>query len=179
MNHPKPEEWVGYVYGETSGALRRELTQHLRACEQCREEVEGWQHSLKSLDSWKLPARTRPASFAMPVIRWAMAAAIVLLFGIMIGRASAPKVDMKKLSEAVAPKIQAELSAQLAQLARAEAERAGSLSFASARQYTDRIAEQLFVTLKKDVDTVAVNTAQRLYQLADYNEPQPQGAPNE
>jgi hypothetical protein len=29
------------------------------------------------------------------------------------------------------------------------------------------------------VDTVAVNTAQRLYQLADYNEPQPQGAPNE
>ncbi len=115
-----------------------------------------------------------------------MAATIVLLFGILIGRASAPKVDMAKLSEAVAPQIQAELSAQLSQLAREEAARAGALSFASGRRYTDQIAQQLYVALKKDVDTVALNTeaglshtAQQLYQLADYKEPQTQTSPNQ
>ena len=41
MNHPKPEEWVPYIYGETTGTARRELSDHLNSCDQCREEIKG------------------------------------------------------------------------------------------------------------------------------------------
>lgn len=187
MNHPKPEEFVPYVYGESTGAVRRQLTDHLRNCPQCRQEIESWQRSLKGLDSWKLPRQSRkPSGLVLPVLRWTVAAALILFAGILVGRATAPKVDMEKLRAAVAPQIQKELSVQLAQLAREEATRAAALSLASGRSYTDQMAHELYVALKKDVDTVAFNTdaglrntAQQLVQLADYKEPQPLDTPNQ
>ena len=46
MNHPKPEEWVPYVFGEATGTAKRELRAHLRNCQQCRAEVDTWKRSL-------------------------------------------------------------------------------------------------------------------------------------
>jgi hypothetical protein len=181
MNHPKPEEWVPYVFGETTRATHRQLADHLQSCPQCREEIELWQRTRHGLESWKLPQlrRTRPGS-ARPVLKWAMAAAAVLFAGILIGRTTAPQVDIEKLRAAVVPQIQQELSAQMAQLAREEAARAASLSLASSRRYTDQLAQQLYVAVKKDVDTLALNTdaglrhtAQQLVQLADFKQPEP------
>src|SRR5579859_5609001 len=107
MNHPKPEEFVAYVYGETTGAVQRQLADHLQNCPQCRQEIESWQRSLKGLDNWKLPRPSRePSRLVLPVLRWAAAAVIILFAGILVGRATAPKVDLEKLRAAVAPQIQ-------------------------------------------------------------------------
>jgi len=185
MNHPKAEEWVPYVYGDITKATRRHLAEHLQKCAQCREEVELWQRSLSTLDRWKLPkARPKRPVLALPLLKWAMAAAIVLFAGILIGRATAPRADMEKLRAEVVPQIQRELSGQMAQLAREEAARAASVSLASSRRYADQLAQQLYLAVKKDVDTLALNTdaglrdtAQQLVQLADYK--QPVKTPNE
>lgn len=187
MNHPKPEEWVAYMYGETPGTVKRELREHLNSCDQCREEIGGWQRSLKGLDAWKLPrARSRQPKLFLPMLSWAAAAAIILLLGIVIGRATSPKLDVEKLRQAIAPRIADELRSEMAEIARDEAAGAGALTLASGRRYTDQMAQQLYESLKKDVDTVALNTeaglshtAQQLYQLADYKEPQTPGTPNQ
>ena len=54
-----------------------------------------------------------------------------------------------------------------------------SSPLASSHRYSDQVAQQIYVLLKKDVDTIAVNaaaglnqTAQRLVELADDKEPQ-------
>jgi hypothetical protein len=185
MNHPKPEEWVPYVYGEATSAARRELAAHLQDCPQCREEIETWKRSLRRLDAWKVP-RTRPTSeLLMPFLKWAAAAAIVLATGISIGRATAPKADVEKLRLAIAPQIRRDLSREMSQVVREELARTAALTLASSRSYTDQAAQQIYILLKKDVDTLAVNadvqlrhTAQQLVQLADYEEPKSPAQPN-
>jgi hypothetical protein len=190
MNHPKPEEWVPYVYGETTSAVRRELTAHLRDCPQCRTEIETWKRSLSRLDSWKLPEVQRPSELLVPFLKWAAAAAVVLAVGISIGRATAPKVDVEKLRVALAPQLKRDLSRELAELVRQEVVRTTSLTLASDRRYADQVAaeyaQQIYVVLKKDVDTIAVNadaglrnTAQQLVQLADYKVPKSPATPNQ
>jgi hypothetical protein len=187
MNHPKPEEWVAYIYGETAGTLKRELREHLNSCDQCRGEIGGWQRSLKGLDTWKVPrARSRQPKLLLPMLSWAAGAAIILLLGIVIGRATSPKVDVEKLQQAIAPRIADQLRSEMAEVARDEAARAGAFTLASGRRYTDQVAQQLYVAVKKDVDTLAYNTdaglshnAQQLYQLANYKEPPTATTPNQ
>jgi hypothetical protein len=177
MNHPKPEEWVAYVYGETAGTVRRDLKAHLQACSDCRKEVETWKSSMARLDAWQVPKK-RGTWFpsALPMLRWAAVWVLILAAGVMIGRATAPKVDPESLRAAITPEIQKQVGAELAQFAREEAARAAFLSLASSRRYTDQVAQQLYVVVKKDVDTVALNadeglrhTAQQLVQLADFS----------
>lgn len=187
MNHPKPEEWVPFIYGETTGQTRRTLQSHLESCAQCRRETDAWRQSMNLLDSWKVPRAKRPhALVAIPWFGWATATAVVLLCGVFLGRATAPKVDAEKLRTALAPEIRKELSAELAQLVRDETARTASLTLASSRRYTDQIAQQLYFAVKKDVDTLAVNadaslrnTAQQLVQLADYHPEQNPSEPNQ
>jgi hypothetical protein len=190
MNHPKPEEWVPYVYGEATSVARRDLAEHLRDCAQCREEIETWKRNLRRLDAWKLPKVRRPADVLVPFLKWAAAAVIVLAAGISIGRATASRVDIEKLRAAIAPEIRQDLNREMAQLVRQEVARATSLTLASDRKYTDQVAEayaqQIYVMLKKQIDTLAVNaevglrhTAQQLVQLADYKEPEISVDPNQ
>ena len=180
MNHPKPEEWVSYVYGESPADSRRELAAHLQECGQCREEIETWKRSLKRLDAWK-PATARRTRLEIPApfLKWAAAAAFLLLAGILVGRATAPRLDAEKLRAQLAPEIKRELEGEMNQFVRDEVSRAASFTMASSRRYSDQVAQQVYVLLKNDVDTIAVNaaaglrnTAQQLVQLADYQEPQ-------
>jgi hypothetical protein len=180
MNHPKPEEWVPYVYGEANGTARRELSAHLQDCRQCRDQIDAWKSSLNLLNAWKvgrrLPARPR---LGAPLVKWAAAAAIVLLAGVLIGRATAPKIDPENLRQTITTDIRRDLTQQLDQLVRQEVVRNAALTLDSGHRYTDQVAQQLYVLLKKDVDTVAFNadaglrnTALQLFQLADYKQPE-------
>jgi len=178
MNHPKPEEWVPYVFGEATGTAKRELRAHLRNCQQCRAEVDTWKRSLGRLDSWKLSRFRFSSELMLPVFKFAVAAAIVLVVGISIGRATAPKVDANQLVRAMTPEVQRQVSLQMSQLVRQEVSRTASLLLTSDRHYTDQAVQQVYVSLKKDVDTVAYNTAaslqntaQQLVRLADNQEP--------
>ena len=178
MNHPKPEEWVPYLFGETTGPAKRDLRAHLRQCTQCRDEVETWKRSLGRLDSWKLSRFRLSSDMVFPLLKFAAAAAIMLAVGISIGRATAPKVDPNQLLQAMAPEVQRQV--------REEISRTASQLLTSDRHYTDQLVQQVFVALKKDVDTLAYftdaslrNTAQQLVRLADYQGPANGASPNQ
>lgn len=179
MNHPNPEEWVPYLYGEAGPAKRQDLKAHLQSCPECRQEVEAWRRSMNRLDHWKVPsAERRPTGASLGLWRWATAAAAVLLAGVWIGRATAPRLDPQQVRAAITPELRRELSTEAVEAARAEAARVATLNLASSQKYTDQVAQQLYVALKRDVDTIAQNTdaglrytAQQLVQLADYSQP--------
>jgi len=187
MNHPKPEEWVPYLYGETSSVARKELSTHLQACAQCRDEVEIWKRSLHRLDTWKITRERRPRpEWLAPFAQWAAAAALVLMAGIAVGRATAPKVDTAHLRATLVPEIRRDLQAETAAVVRQEVARAAALTLASSHRYTDRMGQQVYVVLKKDIDTIAVNAAdglrntrEQLVQLADYQVPLAVRTPNQ
>ena len=171
MNHPKPEEWVPYLFGETTAVARRELRAHLRECQQCRGEVDTWKRSLVKLDSWKLSRVRLSSDMLFPVLKFAAAAAIMLAVGISIGRATAPKVD--------ANQVLRQVNQQMSQLVQQEVSRTAALLLTQDRHYTDQMAQQLYVLVKKDIDTLAVNTAEQLVRLADYQDPAAQASPNQ
>ena len=90
MNHPKPEEWAPYLFGEIKGPRRRQLRAHLRACVECRGEMASWKRTLGRLDAWQLPGTPPPAFMPAPAFWWAAAAALVLGIGFLAGRWSRP-----------------------------------------------------------------------------------------
>ncbi len=191
MNHPEREKWVPYLYGEASPELRRELKSHLEVCARCREELAGWQNSIRRLDAWKLRPQRKPSELFLPGLKWAAAAVLVLALGVGIGRVSAAKSDVAQLRQELARMVRDEVSRSApatVATARSEATRlladyAASLDtrreadFQVIRTALDRLELQN-LSLKKELDTVAVNTdagleqtEQQLAQLAVYRPP--------
>lgn len=179
MIHPKPEEWVSYVYGEADSATREPLREHLRNCPECRQEVGTWKRSLNRLDSWKLSrVRRSGPEVLLGWLRWSAATALVLLAGIWVGRTTAPQPDTARLRATLLPEIRQDLQDQTALLVRQELAKASSSTLAANQRYADRVGQQVYVALKKDLDTLAVNAAaglrsteEQLVQFADYNPP--------
>lgn len=203
MNHPEREKWVPFLYGEVTPEVRRQLTAHLEACAECREEVASWKHNLRRLDAWKLPQTRKPAERFVPVLKWAAATLLVVALGFGIGRLSAagsmPASDWAQLKL----QLKRELKLELAQAVQDEVSRATPALLATARSEAgkqlvsyatsletqreadnqvirtvlDRLALQN-LSLKKELDTVAVNTdaglqqtEQQLAQFAVYKQP--------
>jgi hypothetical protein len=198
MNHPKREEWVPYLFGESKPQDRQELQQHLQNCLVCRTEIDIWKRSLARLDAWQLPKAARRREILAPQFRWAIAAAIVVLLGLSftLGRLTSTGENVAKLREVIEPQIRQELRAEFGQLLYRELAKTAAAAVAESgeqtknwlSQYarsvdtrleaerTERIADCL--SLKRDVDTIAVNadvglrtTEQRIAQLADYRLP--------
>ena len=184
MNHPKLDEWVPYLYGGLKSDARRQLKAHLGACAECRAEVERWQRSARRLTAWKLPRPTPNLAWLFPTLRWAAATAVVLATGFTIGRFTG--------TEAVASRVRAQLEPQLrqaaAQLARQEVQRTSAAMLQASAEQTEKLLaaydtvnesrrtedlQRLYVALKRQLDTVAINTESEFVQLASYHPPQP------
>ncbi len=193
MNHPKPEEWVPYIFGEANPEARKTLRDHLQTCSECRARLDGWNRSLKRLDAWPLP---RPAQTHAPYtfgLRWAAAAAVLLVLGLgfLLGRVASTRVDVEQLRASIAAEVRQELRGELVQLVREETGKAATATLAASTQQSrgwlaayaraldarletekiERIADCL--SLKRDVDTIAINadaglrhTQQSLAQLS-------------
>jgi anti-sigma factor RsiW len=113
MKHPSHEEWVPYVFGEATPDARKRLSAHLDACPECQAEIAGWQRSLKKLDGWKLPRPSRSqVETAQPLLRWAMAALIVLGVGFGLGRFFTPS-DTESSRASLEASVRTSLSAEL------------------------------------------------------------------
>jgi hypothetical protein len=174
MNHPKPEDWVQYLYGEIKPDLRRQLNQHLQSCAECGEELQSWKRSLHRLDAWKLP-RMSPRLYAVaPFLKWAAAALLVLGLGFGFGRLTARQADVAKVRAQVEPQLRREF----AEMLRREIDKSSAMTLAQAQRNTEEVGAAYYALLKKDLDTVAINTdfslkqAQReLLQVADYRQP--------
>jgi len=198
MNHPQREEWMPYLFGEAKRETRQHLDQHLLSCPECRTELQRWQRTLEHLDAWRVPSPARaPEAFAPP-LRWAAAAGVLLVLGLafLLGRFASGPRDPASLRASITAQIRQELRAEFAQVAREQtagiaaatlaasteqtkrwlAEYARTVDARLEAERTDRIADCL--SLKKDVDTIAVNadaglrhTEQTLVHLAHYSQP--------
>ena len=174
MNHPKREDWVPYLYGEAKPDVRRQLKEHLEGCAECRDELQNWKRSLRQLDAWKLPrTNTRLEAFT-PFLKWAAAAIIVLGLGFGFGRLTARQADLEQVRAQVVPEIRREF----AEMLRQEIDKSSATMLAQAQRQAEEVGAAYYTLLKKDLDTVAINTdvslqqAQReLMQVADYTQP--------
>lgn len=173
MNHPNREEWAPYIFGEAKPEARQRLARHLQECTDCRAEINIWQRSLNRLDAWELPDRPRPGAQLAPVLRWAAAAALILSLGFGIGRLTSAAANAEKVRAAIEPEIRQRLLADF------EKKRTQD------NQAIYAALDKLYVSLKRDVDTVAVytdaglrQTEQQLVELVDYTQPvQPSNPP--
>jgi hypothetical protein len=108
-NHPTPEEWMSFLYGEDAPARHLELDGHLRSCHECRRQVQAWQGSMSALEGWAVPQK-RARWPLQPAVRWAAAALLVLGLGFGIGRASSPSsANLKELQVAMQDEMKASL----------------------------------------------------------------------
>src|SRR5208282_1784561 len=100
MNHPKPEDWIELLYGETDNrAHLQQLKEHLRDCPDCQERFEMLQRTRTQLQTWKIatpPAAKLNAVCARfgfsPTGLLRAAATVMVLVGIgfALGRQGAP-----------------------------------------------------------------------------------------
>jgi anti-sigma factor RsiW len=174
MNHPKPEDWVQYLYGELKPDLRRQLNEHLQGCHECDEELQNWKRSLHRLDAWKLPRTRARLDAVTPFLKWAAAALLVLGLGFGFGRLTARQADLAKVRAQVEPGLRREFVEML----RREIDKSSATTLAQAQRQAEEVGAAYYALLKKDLDTVAINTdvslqqAQReLLQVAVYKQP--------
>ena len=97
LTHPGAAEWMAFLYGEVAPERKRELETHHAQCPACAAKVKEWRAGLTALDEWALPVprATSPASRPVlrelfPALKWAAAAAVVLLLGFGLGRRTSP-----------------------------------------------------------------------------------------
>jgi anti-sigma factor RsiW len=205
MKHPDQAEWIAYLYREVDSRTRGRLQAHLAACETCRAQLETWQRVQTHLDAWPLPqpAAKPPTLLHFPqVLRWAAAALVLLAFGFALGRSSGTS------SETVAA-LREELRGELAEIVHAQVADATAVMLAAAQDHTsaalrefadiyqaERLADNQaianlltrldaarkvdYLTLRKDLETVALNsdvglrqTQQGLVRLADFSQANP------
>jgi len=188
MNHPKPEEWVPYLYGELGHGARRQLNLHLAQCSECRGRLNTWRRDIGRLDAWKLPRTSSRWPGFVPALKWAAAAALVLAVGFVAGRLTGGERVAEQVRAALEPQLRAALRQEIAQMVRQEVGRGSSALLAASGEQAEKLLaayntinethraedmERLYLALKKQLDTVAVNTQQEFVQLANYHENDP------
>jgi anti-sigma factor RsiW len=173
-NHPEREDLVRYLYGEIKPDLRRQLEGHLQGCAECREEFQSWKRSLHRLDAWRLPRTNAPLEVLAPFLKWAAAAVIVLGLGFGLGRVTARQADLETVRARVEPEIRREFTEML----RREIDKSSATTLAQAQRQAEEVGAAYYALLKKDLDTVAINTdvslqqtERNLLQVAEYSQP--------
>lgn len=199
MNHPSREEWMSWLYGETSPAERERLDAHLQSCANCQADVQAWRASLKELDTWAVPApRPAPVSLAR-YLKWGIAAMLLIGLGFGLARATTPGTD--RLRAELKQELRADLEKMTTDKAAAAVQENRRALESFIKTYTaareeDRtnivaILEQMetqrvsdYANLRKDLETVAVTAESKLYltqqqigQLANNTRPGGNGRP--
>jgi uncharacterized membrane protein YvbJ len=181
VNHPGAEEWMDFLYGELPPERRRELGVHLSQCTVCAAQVKNWRTGMTALDDWTLPAIPRAPLQWQPVLKWAAAAAILLVIGFALGRQNSSVArDVADLKTSVA-QLQNDRALNTANTVAAATD-AANKEFARlltdyAKQDGERRAEDRrtfalalseldsrLVKLRAELETVAVNTQDGFYQ---------------
>ena len=164
MNHPKREEWAPYLFGEATAEARQKLAAHLQNCPECASEIAGWQRSLKALDRWKLPAaRARSSQWAGPVLKWSIAAALVLGAGFGLGRLSAPTtVYLNAMRAQTEATIKSSLASEIRKQFNADVQAALA---ATRSQITNELRAQLNMMLTEAANASATETRRQLNEF--------------
>jgi hypothetical protein len=214
MNHPTREEWMSFIYGESSTAERKHLAAHLGACPDCRAQVDAWRGVRTALNAWPVrpagrarSARRASAWLGGPLLKWAAVAVLLLGAGFGLGQFASRSTDAEKVRARIEPQIRQEMRREMTELVSQQVRTAAAETLTAANEQTrtllanyasvvqarqnqdnqviyatlrkvdtQRLAD--YILLKKQLDTVAVNTdddlrrtRQQLIQLVDYQQP--------
>lgn len=154
--HPNPEEWMSFLYREASPERSAELDAHLRQCGECQKHVAQWRGTMAALDASQSPAVTRSRRSAVPVLRWAAAAALVLGIGFGAGRlTSSPSAELTRLEMTLRTEMETKLAASRAEFVAALDKRkaeSGAEIQTVASDAARREAESLLVKFAKSID---------------------------
>ena len=135
MKHPDREEWIPFIFGESK--RRAELAQHLGQCPDCAGQVAAWRNSLRTLDRWRVPRRKGRATILLfePALKWALAAALVMGIGFLVGRVTVPRqANVAELRAQIENSVRSSLQAQMTEaLRQVQYETSNRLNLAEAR----------------------------------------------
>ena len=110
MSHPTNEEWALYLFNEAAPELNRKLKSHLSECPLCAAEVQAMQQTMTKLDAWQVPPAHRRTSSLEPMLRFAMAALVVLGIGVGLSRLfSPPSINAEQLRAELKASLLAEM----------------------------------------------------------------------
>ena len=171
MNHPNTDELMGFLYDELETPRSGEVRAHIATCDECRKRVSGWRGVRGELDAWELPGRLRePVAagfsrpFLQPLLKWAVAAAVLLGGGYALaryGQEPPAAVDTSQLRAQLTSEIRSEVGRELAaaqaQFASEQAARNAAFEQAVVRAFRELEARQIVAqaSLETDVQTLA------------------------
>jgi hypothetical protein len=186
MKHPAREEWMEFLYGEVAPARRAGLAAHLQECPACAQQVAQWRTTMASLNEYEIAA-CPPRCNRQPVLKWAIAAALMIGIGLGFGAsfllaAGAKSSVRQELAAEMKTQIARERGELLAQVMKVvdekRAEDARATLTALDQLNTAHRAD--YNSLHADLETVAVTTQKSLQQaqrqivtLANYTQPVP------
>lgn len=164
-NHLTDEERLACIEGRTS----KSTAQHLEQCADCAAEIESWRRSIQRLEHLEWPARTpRRAAAPTPLLKWALAASIVLCVGFGLGRFTGP--NAAEIKADLARDLETKLAGALAQ------KQSGATDLTPILAALAELRQQQsanYVSLRKDLETLAATadariqlTTRRLTELA-------------
>jgi hypothetical protein len=177
MSHPNHEELTEFLYDELPPTRHADVAAHVETCDACRATIETWRGVRANLAAWKLPAPSVAAAHrsrrAAGAVRWAAAAAVLLASGFGVARVTQkPAVDVAALRNELLRDIRQEVRQELA----AELTTHASRQTKWQEQLEDNLIDVLrgletrqvenTVSLRKDVETVALHAQEGLMRLA-------------
>ena len=203
VRHPDAAEWMAFLYREIAPERKRELESHLAGCSDCAAQVSKWRSGMTALDEWKLPAKRQTVRWALPALKWAAAATLVLGAGFALGRqtsrASSELAELKASVAQLAESVQRERGVHQTNtvnfaIAAGRTEALRLLSEYSRLQAEQRTTDQQSVAialrdletrlgrLRAELETVALNTEngfeqthENLTRLVSYSSPMSSG----
>ncbi len=151
MNHPTPETWVEYLYGELSAAAEAECRQHLEACPECRGRVGEWKATQRLLDADRatlspraVATSPRPFAWMQTNLPWAAAIAILLGLGFVGGRLSGPsRRELQAELIRTREELRTEFENRQSEALRSTAAAAATANSEETRQFLNAFAGQL------------------------------------
>ncbi len=159
MNHPEPETWMSYLYGELEEPEQKEMTGHLKACTDCQTQVKSWQATMIKMDSWQVPSVTlsrRKRSVWYGVLRWSAAAAVLLAAGVVAGRVGASKsVNPEALQQDLESSLTASMRPKIEEDVRRQLSQEMVLTLAS---YRAQVSEALYRQIQLQLKEYAIQT---------------------
>ncbi len=173
-DHPSKEQWSAFFYGELPPQTRAEIERHLADCPGCRRQADELRQTMASLDAWKLAARPKVSTSRAPLLRWAVAAAILLGVGLFAGRLTS-RIDTDRIAAEFEQRHGAQLQAAIGAV-RAESQHqiealteALALARAQDQQTTLALYQRAelqrktdLAWLRRDIEVLALNAEERL-----------------
>ncbi len=161
MNHPTREEWMSYLYDESTAEEHANLAAHLAVCPDCKAKVSDWHAARSNLDAWRLPPKSPTVAPSRLMVRWAAAAALLLGVGFGVGRLASATLTAERVRAEIEPKLRRELRQELAQTLRDEMDRTATATLATSAEQTKQLlaAYAKAIETKHAEDSQAINAA--------------------